>query len=85
LSNVHSSNKQAAQQQTHWYQVPVLWLGLILTIFLMVGLWHLIYVSTSYKEPESATIQKGDKELRAWRGTPFTQQELKSASDKTSE
>lgn len=85
MSNVHSSNKQAAQQQTHWYQVPVLWLGLALTIFLIAGLGHLIYVSTSYKEPESTTTQKGDKELRAWRGTPFTRQELKPASDKTSD
>lgn len=70
-----SKHKQTQTQQSlPWYKVPILWLGLVLTLAMVAALAHLIYLSYDYDNPAPVIIDaelKDKKDIKAWRGTPL--------------
>lgn len=65
---------QSHENTLPWYKVPILWLGLVLTLAMIAGLAHLIHVSHNYDNPMPVLVEgelNQGKDIKAWRGTPL--------------
>lgn len=76
------SSKSDQSTPYPWYKVPELWISLIITIAVIAGLIHMIYISAQYDEPAPAQVQQHSKELKSWRGTPFERDNMEIQAQK---
>lgn len=64
--------------RTPWYRVPVVWIGIFLTLLIMAGLLHLIIVSHNYSG-QTALPATATRDLNRVLGVPLAR-ESKSTS-----
>jgi len=71
-----------------WYRVPVVWIGILLTLLVFIGLVHMSYVShqsvknsaePKAKQPASETKPKG---ITHFRGMPLQRSESTTTATK---
>lgn len=58
---------------TSWYRVPVVWIGIFLTLIILAGLVHLIIVSHDY-QGQTAPAKPETRELRHVLGVPLSRE-----------
>src|SRR5690554_4272209 len=69
-----------------WYRVPVVWLGVLLTLLVIVGLVHMAYVShQSVKNTAEipATTEQSKKTISHFRGMPLRRSQQPKAEPNT--
>lgn len=58
---------------TPWYRVPVVWIGIFLTLIILAGLIHLIIVSHDY-QGQTALPKAETRELNRVLGVPLARE-----------
>ena len=64
-----------------WYRVPVLWLGIFITLLILVGCIHLIVVGHRHAGDAASTSRAGDdKQLTHLLGVPLSRETIQAQS-----
>lgn len=64
-----------------WYRVPVLWLGVFITLLILVGCIHLIIVGHRHAGDAATTSQTSDnKQLTHLLGVPLSRETIQTES-----
>lgn len=58
-----TTRSSESENQVRWYQVPVIWLGIAITVLFFAGAFHMILVSFGQIQPASGAVE-GDSEFR---------------------
>lgn len=75
-----ASEQSQSGTRLPWYRVPVLWLGIFITLLILVGCIHLIVVGHRHAG-DAATSQASDgKQLTHLLGVPLSRETIQAES-----